>query len=428
MCKRVAPVLLDRLKDNKGAVVTAAEEALALLRLDGADLSDTLAVVLAHTVPKVRQLGLAWIEQLVERNDNNWLRPAVRAVASQTGEAFGDSSADVRRAATSLLQMLAARWGKEVITAMLFGEAGVGSRMGAARQAQLRKLLSEGGPTVPSAPPTTTATSAPVADVPVVAATAAAPAETHTSQPTAIKPPPLQQRTAPSAAVTGQSAPADKVAVPPSALPMPGVHRSVEHKANPTVPAAAAKSAAAAPTVAPATAMAPPASNKTAQALLGEWNGYAQFVEAQLRSLCAERDRSEALARRCKELESEAQRLRDEKADLEALAQMLEDRAVELEEAGAGVPDAEALATMTLDQLTQMEARFQEVLGTIGKRKGVLLEEMARKNGCGACGKSRTKSTVLFPCRHVVCSPCGAALQQCPDCKSAVAQRFELNE
>ena len=76
----------------------------------------------------------------------------------------------------------------------------------------------------------------------------------------------------------------------------------------------------------------------------------------------------------------------------------------------------------------QLPWPLKDALANIVKQKAVVLEGIARKNGCGACGKPRTKSTVLFPCRHVVCSACGPSIKTCPDCKGPIEQRFELND
>ena len=126
-------------------------------------------------------------------------------------------------------------------------------------------------------------------------------------------------------------------------------------------------------------------------------------------------------------IEKENAELRAHCEELMEVAKMLEDRAVELEEErGGAVVSVEEIKQMTIEELAAAETIHQEALNSIVQQKRILLEQMARKNGCSACGKTRSKSTVLFPCRHVVCSSCGESLKKCPDCKAAVEQRFEL--
>lgn len=95
--KRLSLVLLDRLKvasllvgprlasltrrhdqENKAAIVGASEDAIVLLRLDAGDLGEVMAGIMAHTVPKVRQKGLLWVEKMLAECDKQWLRPALR--------------------------------------------------------------------------------------------------------------------------------------------------------------------------------------------------------------------------------------------------------------------------------------------------------------------------------------------------------------
>ena len=137
-------------------------------------------------------------------------------------------------------------------------------------------------------------------------------------------------------------------------------------------------------------------------------------MEAQLRGLQGERQRGEGLAQRCAELEAEND-------ELAAVAR-------ELEAQDATGPSLEAIQAMSLEQLAEAELVHQEALAAIAQRKRVLLEEMARKNGCSNCGRQRVKSTVLFPCRHVVCAGCGAAVPKCPECQGIIQQRFDLPE
>jgi hypothetical protein len=100
----------------------------------------------------------------------------------------------------------------------------------------------------------------------------------------------------------------------------------------------------------------------------------------------------------------------------------------ELEAQGAAGPSLEAIQVMSLEQLAEAELVHQEALAAIAQRKRALLEDLARKNGCSNCGKQRAKSTVLFPCRHVVCSGCGATVPTCPECRGVIQQRFDLPE
>lgn len=361
VCKRMCLLLLDRVKENKGAIVSASEEALLLLRVDAADLGDILTSLMTHTIPKVRQRGIQWIESLVVASKKGWLRPVLRNVATIVGEAFGDQSADVRKAAASLLQHLSAIYGKETLTALLFGESGAASKMGAARQVQIRKLLESTSVTIT------------VANTPAKEPESAQPSPAKASSP--YKPPVQQQQP-----------------VQPPSIVQPVQPRAAVIPSNP----------------------------------LQEWMQYSQFVECQLKNLVGLREQHELLGRRAKELERENAALKSQVGEFREVAKMLEDRAVELEEAAGGLPSTEDIAALSLEELTVLEAQYQDVILQITKQKAVRLEEMARKNGCTGCGKPREKSTVLFPCRHVVCNACGATVAKCPDCKSNVQQRFEL--
>ncbi len=218
---------------------------------------------------------------------------------------------------------------------------------------------------------------------------------------------------------------------PPSQLPAPSVSVSA------STSAAAAAASVTLPTVVveharpetqlpvPAIQTAPAAASMTAAAssagtsrcATDEWSRMSGWVESQLRALSAERAKSESLSRRCEALESENE-------ELVAVARELESEA----ERRGGMSSIEEVQSMTMEQLAEAEAAHQEALVAIAQRKKALLEGMARKNGCSACGKQRAKSTVLFPCRHVVCSGCGATLSNCPDCRGAIQQRFDLPE
>lgn len=148
---------------------------------------------------------------------------------------------------------------------------------------------------------------------------------------------------------------------------------------------------------------------------LEEWTRMSGWVESQLRAMQAEKQKADALLRRCHTLEGENEEL------------LLMAKELEREAAKQG-PSFEAIQSMSIDELNAAEAVHQDALAAIAQRKKMLVEEMARKSECLACSRPRAKSTVLFPCRHVVCSGCGVAIKNCPDCSAVVAQRFELPE
>ena len=394
--KRVCLLLLDRLKDNGKTLVAAADEVLHAVPVEAGDLVELTAVILAFTVPKQRQKGIEWLQDLLAQNEKAWLRPVLRPVCTQAGEAFNDSSADVRRAAAGLLQLLAGRWGQDTVSAVLFGESGVVSRMGAARQAQVKKLIAE-APEIVSEMPSPQNSPLPAAVV-----------QMRTRSPTPVKKKP-------------RAAPTTQIPAAPKVSKIASVSKEIPSPAISVV----------SEPVAVVVAAAPVSSSSSSSSSVEEWRRMSAFVETQLRTLQSEQTRSSALAQRCRTAEADNATLRRHCAELEEVAVALEDRAVELEaeaeaQETAGMISQSQIDQMTIEELSAAEVAHQEVLASIVQRKRKLVERMAKKNGCSACGKARTKSTALFPCRHVVCSPCGAELKSCPDCNEPIQQRFEL--
>lgn len=407
--KRICLLLLDRLKDNNKTLLTASEQVLYEMLVDSSDLPELVQAIMAATVPKQRQRGLMWVEHLLVENSKQWLRPAFRSLVNQAGEAFNDNHADVRKAAASLLQLLAGKWGRDHVGSVLFGEQGVASRVGATRQAQMKKLVAEAPELIDI--DTSLAEASPVAS-PVSSATQQQQRQATTPTPVKARPVPETQIPVPRRAPTTVVAPGETNLKVPSSI-MPALASSASTAASSSVAAASRDTG-----------------NNGA---LEEWCKMSAFVETQIRNLAAEQAKSAQLAQRLRTLESENAMLRSKCSELEEMAIALEDQAVEMEEQfqqhqqqqqheGLTV---EQIDGMSLQELSSAEARQQELLSMIVQRK---TEQMLRKNGCTACGKPRAKSTALFPCRHVVCSACGARedLKQCPDCQADIKQRFEL--
>jgi hypothetical protein len=206
---------------------------------------------------------------------------------------------------------------------------------------------------------------------------------------------------------------------PPSQLPAPVIVHAASHNQHP-VPASVptftvehSQSCLPQPQQVPATAHTVPSA--ICRNPVEEWAKTSSWIESQMRALQVERQKAETLLRRCQSLEAENE-------ELILMAKELESEATK-----AG-PSVGAIHSMSIDELAVAETMHQEALAAIVQRKKVLVEEMARKSECLGCSKKRAKSTVLFPCRHVVCSGCGVTIKNCPDCHTAVHQRFELPE
>lgn len=344
LSKRVCLMLLDRLKENKAGIVQCAEDALNAIVIDPNDLGEILTTILASTVPKVRAKGLQWIEKLCIDNSKAWLRPALRIVVNHSGEAFGDQSADVRKAAASLMQLLATKWGREAVSSVLFGEAGVASKMGAARQQQIRKLLSD-------APAPAAVTSKSAAPSPV----AVAPVAHH-------PPPPAESR---------ETTPVKSPYRPPAAAPKQQPQQpQQQQRIQPVEEIVVATSVA-------------PSDNDP----LKEWGQVSIMVEGYIRAMLIEKQRSEELARRCAALEAENAEIKSQYMELHDVAKALEDRAVELEEQMQKQPPKKASSSDLLDEIKQMkdmeqlsssESMHLAMLAAIVQRKREVVDEMLK--------------------------------------------------
>ena len=336
LSKRVCLTMMDRLKDNNKAIVSAAEDVLHAVPVNASDLGELMSAGLANTIPKARQRALEWLLHLLQENDKRWLRPALRNIVSQTGEAMCDSSADVRKAAGTLLQLLAGKWGREAVNAVLFGESGVASRMGAARQNQVKKLIAE-------APEVFSEDCFSPSPVQIRAPSPAA--KTRVASP-----PPKMTNVTKIAAPASSSSSSSSRSLPSTQIPAaPAVARSAPATTASNIAPPPTKKSSAPATMASVAEHA--ATDKSTESTLKEWQRMSGFVESQLRALSAEQSRTAALAQRCKAAEMENATLREHCAELEEVARLLEDRAVELEE--EQIQHQEGGGALTMDQIKE---------------------------------------------------------------------------
>ncbi len=304
------------------------------------------------------------------------------AVLKTAASAAQMSDPAIRRAALEVLVAMHGHMGDALLDACA-------TMMRPPILASLREMLSKSGTTTtPSKEPVKSVAAPPPSAIPTIASTPIR------SRPLSQIPAPVINQTASIAS----SAVAAAAQPPPSMLSAP-VAFTVEHPQ----------------TALPAPSVISVPSSSGGRNPLEEWSKMNGWIESQLRALQSEKQKTDQLLRRCQTLESENE-------ELLAVAKELENEASKIG------PSFEAIQTMTIDELTAAEGIHQEALAAIAQRKKMLLEDMARKSECLACSKQRIKSTVLFPCRHVVCSGCGVSIKNCPDCNAVVAQRFELPE